>query len=56
MSDLVIRTFLDLSTAHLSEETCRDLNSYDGVTAYKTTYGWLMYSVQIGRASCRERV
>lgn len=43
MSDLVIRTFLDLSTAHLSEETCRDLNSYDGVTAYKTTYGWLMY-------------
>lgn len=44
MSDLVIRTFLDLSNSHLSEETCRELNSFEGVTAYKTTYGWLMYA------------
>jgi len=43
MDDLVIRTLLDLSTAHLSQETCRDLNSYEGVTAYETKYGWLMY-------------
>lgn len=42
MNDLVIRTLLDLSTAHLSEETCRTLNDYDGVTAYETPYGWLM--------------
>lgn len=43
MEDLVIRAFLDLSTAHLSAATCRTLNSYDGVTAYETPYGWLMY-------------
>lgn len=43
MDDLVIRTFLDLSTAHLSEETCLTLNSYEGVTAYEMPYGWLMY-------------
>ena len=43
MPDLTIRTFLDLSTSHLSEEACRDLNSCEGVIAYETTYGWLMY-------------
>lgn len=41
MDDLVIRAFLDLSTAHLSAATCRVLNSYEGVTAYQTPYGWL---------------
>ena len=41
MDDLVIRAFLDLSTAHLSAATCRILNSYEGVTAYETPYGWL---------------
>lgn len=39
----VVRALLDLSTAHLTEATCRELNSYDGVTAYETTHGWLMY-------------
>lgn len=43
-SDLVVRAFLELSTAHLTERTCRALNSYDGVTAYETTDGWLMYA------------
>lgn len=43
MDDLVIRSFLDLSTAHLSAATCRILNSYDGVTAYETPHGWLMH-------------
>jgi hypothetical protein len=43
MEDLVIRAFLDLSTAHLSTATCHGLNTYDGVTAYKTPYGWLMH-------------
>jgi hypothetical protein len=43
MDDLVIRAFLDLSTAHLSAATCRILNSFDGVTAYETPYGWLMH-------------
>jgi len=42
-SDLVIRKFLDLSTAHLSEHACAQLNTYDGVNVYDTTYGWLMY-------------
>ncbi|WP_431983796.1 hypothetical protein [Streptomyces qinglanensis] len=41
---LPIRSFLDLSTAHLREETRANLNSYEGVVAYKTTYGWLMYA------------
>lgn len=40
--DLPIRTILDLSTAHLSEQTCRHLNSVEGVIADKTRYGWLM--------------
>ena len=43
MEDLVIRALLDLSTAHLNAATCRTLNSYDGVTAYETLYGWLMH-------------
>lgn len=43
MEDLVIRAFLDLSTAHLSAATCRTLNSYDGVTGHETPYGWLMH-------------
>ncbi|MET8680972.1 hypothetical protein ABZW18_26175 [Streptomyces sp. NPDC004647] len=42
--DLTIRSFLDLSTAHLRKESRADLNSYEGVVAYKTTYGWLVYA------------
>lgn len=44
MSDLIIRTFLDLSTAHLREETCSNLDGYKGLLAYPTTYGWLLYA------------
>ncbi|MCI2421128.1 hypothetical protein MOQ72_27160 [Saccharopolyspora sp. K220] len=44
VSDLVVRTFVDLSTAHLSKQACTDLNTYEGVTAHKTEYGWLMYA------------
>jgi hypothetical protein len=43
MSDLVIRAFLDLSTAHLREETRDNLNSYERVLADKTQHGWLLY-------------
>ena len=43
-SDLPIRTILDLSTAHLREETCDRLGSYEGVLAYRTKYGRLMYA------------
>jgi len=43
MTDLSIRALLDLSAGHLSRETYRDLNSYEGVCAYRISYGWLMY-------------
>ncbi|MEU5476680.1 hypothetical protein [Streptomyces mirabilis] len=43
-SALPIRTFLDLSTAHLREETADRLDSYDDVIAHRTTYGWLVYA------------
>jgi hypothetical protein len=43
VDDVVIRAFLDLSTAHLDEHTCRDLNGYEHVTAYPTPYGWWMF-------------
>jgi hypothetical protein len=38
-----VRTFLDLSTGHLREETCRQLGDYEGVIAHEMEYGWLMY-------------
>jgi hypothetical protein len=38
----VIRTFLDLSTAHLPEAVCDRLSAQPGVVAYCTTQGWLM--------------
>jgi hypothetical protein len=34
---------LDLSTQHLPQDICDDLNGYDGVTAHDTEYGWLLY-------------
>jgi hypothetical protein len=43
VEDLDIRAVLVLSTAHLSAATCRNLNSYDGVAADETPYGWLMF-------------
>ena len=39
----LIRTFHDLSTAHLPEEVCDRLSAQPGVDAYSTTYGWLMW-------------
>lgn len=41
---LLVRSFLDLSTAHLRQETLANLASYDDVVAHKTEYGWLMYA------------
>jgi len=38
-----IRTFLDLSTAHLPEAVCDRLSAQPGVVAYSTTQGWLMW-------------
>ena len=37
-----IRTFLDLSTAHLPEQMCDRLDAIPGVVAHQTVYGWLM--------------
>lgn len=37
------RTFLDISTAHLQQQTCTSLDALPGVTAYPIPfYGWLM--------------
>ena len=44
MTDVVVRPFLDLSTAHLTQHTCDHLDDIHGVIAYPTTYGWLMYA------------
>jgi hypothetical protein len=38
-----IRTFLDLSTAHLPEQICDQLSTQPGVIAYQTVYGRLMW-------------
>jgi hypothetical protein len=38
-----IRTFLDLSTAHLPEHICDRLGAVPGVIAHETVYGWLMW-------------
>ncbi|MER7671278.1 hypothetical protein ABTY61_22815 [Kitasatospora sp. NPDC096128] len=43
-SDLNIRSYLDLSTAHLRAETRADLDAYEDVVAYRTEYGWLVYA------------
>jgi hypothetical protein len=43
MSALNLFSVLDLSTAHLRQETCDRLNSYEGVIAHRMEYGWLMY-------------
>jgi hypothetical protein len=37
-----IMNVLDLSTHHLPEHVCDQLNAYAGVTAHHTTYGWLL--------------
>lgn len=34
---------LDLSTGHLPEEVFENLKSFDGVTAYKIDYGYLLH-------------
>lgn len=41
--DALVRRFLDLGACLLREETCDALDSLDGVIAYRTAYGWLMY-------------
>ncbi|RAS59471.1 hypothetical protein C8D87_11483 [Lentzea atacamensis] len=46
VTDLVISTYLDLSTSHLAEKTCMELDSYEGVLAHNTEYGWLVYVPQ----------
>ncbi len=39
-----VRSFLDLSTAHLPEHLgSHGLSGHDGVTASEPTYGWLMW-------------
>ncbi|MGI5238752.1 hypothetical protein [Dactylosporangium sp. CA-139066] len=44
MTDVIVRPFLDLSTAHLTQDTCDALGSIKGVVAYSTADGWLMYA------------
>jgi len=38
----LVMAVLDLSTHHLPEQICAELNGYDGGTAYDTRYGWLL--------------
>jgi hypothetical protein len=39
-----VRRVLDLSTGHLPQQVCNQLNSYEGVTAYELSdHGWLCY-------------
>ena len=44
MSKLPIRKFLDLSTGHLREETCDQLNALEGLHPYETEHGWFLYA------------
>ncbi len=34
---------MDLSTAHLPEDLCKDLNGFDGVIAHQYHEGWLLW-------------
>ncbi|MDT7785572.1 MAG: hypothetical protein QOF58_3991 [Pseudonocardiales bacterium] len=45
-SDLVIRSFLDLSLDHLPEKVGMELDCYEGVIAHDTETGWLVYVPQ----------
>jgi len=47
-SDLAIHRFLELSTAHLPQQSCDSLGSHDAVIAYRTNYGWLMHVPEDG--------
>lgn len=41
---MTVRKFLDASTAHLPQNICELLDSYDGVIAYEHgEYGWLLW-------------
>lgn len=39
-----VRTFLDLSTAHLPEHLCQNLGGYSSIRAWETEYGWFMWA------------
>ncbi|MFD0271063.1 hypothetical protein ACFVGY_31525 [Streptomyces sp. NPDC127106] len=39
-----IRPFLDLCTSHLSAPARDALDTFEGVLAYPTGHGWLMYA------------
>jgi hypothetical protein len=43
MSDLTLGIFLDLSNAHLSQNTFDNLASYSRVVAHETLYGYLLW-------------
>ncbi|QFZ20525.1 DUF5983 family protein [Saccharothrix syringae] len=43
MSQSAIRTFLDLSTSHLREQTCLQLDDHEGVVAHNLRHGWLLF-------------
>jgi hypothetical protein len=47
-----IRLMLDLSTAHLPEDVCDNLDGYENVTAHHCTYGWLLWVPDDPDESC----
>jgi len=50
-----VRRFLDLSTAHLDDESRGFLEGGgEGVTSYPLTYGWLVYVSEPGSLACYE--
>lgn len=51
-----VRRFLDLSNHHLPRDINDDLNGQDGVTAYPTGHGWLMYVPRDGRPEAPDEV
>lgn len=43
MPETSVRRLLDLSTGHLPAAVCLTLSGFDGVVAYRTDYGWLLW-------------
>ncbi len=37
-----IMSILELSTQHLPQHVCQNLNRYDGISALDTGYGWML--------------
>lgn len=40
---MLIHQMLELSTEHLPEDVCSDLNGFEGVVADRREFGWLLW-------------